>query len=123
MDERGKPSFNLLQDYGSSRIPLIYYAFDVMVLAGKPVMAETLEMRRHLLEEKVLPKLDEPIRYSVALEANLADLIRSVKARGFEGLVAVMDHDLLLRNFHDPIWRGFSEPRDLCRGPWPRRLS
>ena len=59
-----------------------------MVLASKRVMAETLEMRRHLLEEKVLPKLDEPIRYSVALEASLADLIHSVKAQGFEGLVA-----------------------------------
>jgi bifunctional non-homologous end joining protein LigD len=88
LDERGKPSFSLLQNHGSSRIPLIYYAFDLMVLAGKPVMAETLEMRRHLLEEKVLPKLAEPIRYSVALEASLADLIRSVKAQGFEGLVA-----------------------------------
>src|SRR4030095_4768412 len=61
LDAKKKPSFSLLQNHGSSRIPLIYYAFDVMVLAGKRVMEETLEMRRHLLEEKVLPKLVEPI--------------------------------------------------------------
>ena len=35
-DER--PSFNLLQNYGSSKTPLIYYAFDVMTLAGENVM-------------------------------------------------------------------------------------
>jgi ATP-dependent DNA ligase len=35
-----------------------------------------------------LPKLAEPIRYSPALKASLADLVRSVKAQGFEGLVA-----------------------------------
>jgi ATP-dependent DNA ligase len=49
---------------------------------------ETLEARRGLLEMKVLPKLDEPIRYSPALEASLPDLIQSVKAQGLEGLVA-----------------------------------
>jgi ATP-dependent DNA ligase len=51
-------------------------------------MSEPLAKRRELLEKNVLPKLDEPIRYSPALEASLSDLIQSVKAQGFEGLVA-----------------------------------
>jgi bifunctional non-homologous end joining protein LigD len=88
LDEEGKPSFNALQNYGSSKADLIYYIFDVMVLSGKDVMGEPLAKRRELLEKKVLPKLDEPIRYSPALEASLSDLIQSVKAQGFEGLVA-----------------------------------
>jgi ATP dependent DNA ligase C terminal region len=40
------------------------------------------------LRTKVLSKLDEPIRYSVALEASLPRLIRSAREQGFEGLVA-----------------------------------
>jgi bifunctional non-homologous end joining protein LigD len=88
LDPEGRPSFNLLQNFGSSKTPLIYYAFDVMVLAGRDVMGEPLETRRALLEEKVLSKLDEPIRYSPALDAKLPDLVRSVKAQGLEGLVA-----------------------------------
>jgi bifunctional non-homologous end joining protein LigD len=88
LDEDGRPSFNLLQNYGSSKTPLIYYAFDVMVLAGENVMGESLERRRNLLEDRVLSKLDEPIRFSPALEAKLPALIQSVKAQGFEGLVA-----------------------------------
>ena len=88
LDAEGKPSFNALQNYGSSKADLIFYVFDVMVLAGKDVMGEPLRQRRELLEKKVLTKLDEPIRYSPALEAGLADLVHSVKAQGFEGLVA-----------------------------------
>jgi ATP-dependent DNA ligase len=79
LDAEGKPSFNALQNYGSSKADLIFYIFDVMVLAGKDVMGEPLRQRRELLENKVLTKLDEPIRYSPALEASLADLVHSVK--------------------------------------------
>ncbi len=38
--------------------------------------------------EQILPLLDEPIRYSQELRASLPDLIRAVKAQGFEGIVA-----------------------------------
>ena len=88
VDEEGKPSFNVLQNYGSSKAPLLYYVFDVMVLAGTDVMGETLDTRRALLEKRILPKLAEPIRYSPELEADLPSLIKAVKDQGFEGLVA-----------------------------------
>ena len=88
LDPEGRPSFNLLQNYGSSKTPLIYYLFDVLVLAGRNVMDERLDTRRELLEDKVLPLLDEPIRYSPELSADLATLIKSVEAQGLEGLVA-----------------------------------
>lgn len=88
LDEEGRPSFNLLQNYGSSAIALHYYLFDLLVLAGKDLRGDPLSVRRALLEEKVLPKLGEPVRYSVELKASLADLIASVKAQGLEGLVA-----------------------------------
>ncbi len=88
MGEDGRPSFNLLQNHGSSGVPLIFYVFDVMMLAGKDVMKEPLSKRRELLEKKILPKLKEPIRYSPQLTDALPDLIESVKASGLEGLVA-----------------------------------
>ena len=88
LDENGKPSFNMLQNYSSEAAPLIFYVFDVMILSGKDVMGETLVARRRLLETEVLPNLQAPIRYTGALDAKLSDLITSVKAHGFEGLVA-----------------------------------
>src|SRR5215204_5121171 len=88
LDDDGRPSFNLLQNYGSSKAPVLYFVFDVMVLAGRDVMREPLKTRRDLLEKKILPKLGEPVRYASPLEARLPILIESVKAQGLEGLVA-----------------------------------
>ena len=87
-DAEGRPSFNALQNYGSAAGPVVYFAFDVMVLAGRNVMREPLHKRRELLEKKILSKLPEPVRYSAPLDADLPVLIQSVKAHGFEGLVA-----------------------------------
>jgi DNA ligase D-like protein (predicted ligase) len=87
LDETGRPSFNILQNAGSARVPIVFYVFDVMILAGRNVMREPLEVRRELLKRKVLPTLKEPIRYLPPLEASLSDLIDAVKAQGFEGLV------------------------------------
>src|SRR4029077_17126198 len=82
------PSFNTLQNLGSSPGHVQFYIFAVLMLAGKNVRGGPLEVWRRLVEKKVLPKLKEPVRYAAPLDASLADLIHSVKAQGLEGLVA-----------------------------------
>ena len=88
LDEDGRPSFNTLQNHGPASLPLHFFIFDLLILQGRDVMAEPLVKRRELIEKNVLPNLADPIRYSPILEATLADLIRSVKEQGLEGLVA-----------------------------------
>ena len=51
-------------------------------------MGEPLVKRRQLLGKHVLPKLEEPIRYSPIRTGSLKDLIHSVKAQRLEGLIA-----------------------------------
>jgi ATP-dependent DNA ligase len=46
LDEAGKPSFNKLQNFGSSAAPVFYFVFDLLVLAGRNVMGEPLATRR-----------------------------------------------------------------------------
>ncbi|HEY7291743.1 MAG TPA: non-homologous end-joining DNA ligase [Vicinamibacterales bacterium] len=87
-DEEGRPSFSALQNYGSAAGPVVYYLFDLLVLSGRDVRREPLETRREMLEQKVLPKLPEPVRYSAALDADVNVLVHSVKAHGLEGLIA-----------------------------------
>src|SRR5205823_2800912 len=82
------PSFNALQNYGSAKTPIVYYIFDVMVLQGVHLMSEPLSRRRELLEQKILPRLTEPVKYSAELDSDLPDLIQSVKRLGLEGLIA-----------------------------------
>jgi DNA ligase D-like protein (predicted ligase) len=86
--EDGRPSFNVLHNHGASGASLLFFVFDVLVLAGRDVMKEPLSVRRALLESRVLPKLNEPVRYVDPLDAELPVLIESVKANGLEGLVA-----------------------------------
>ena len=88
LDADGKPSFNMLQNHGSARVPLHFFVFDLLVLNGRDVMGEPLLKWRDLLEKRVLPKLSEPVRFSPELKAGLKDLIHSVKVQGLEGLVA-----------------------------------
>ncbi len=105
LDVSGRPSFNTLQNYGSSRVPIFYYTFDVVVLAGRDLRSEPLDTRRELLRTKVLPKLGEPIRYSADLEASLPDLIRSVREQGLEGLVAKRRNSLYEPGQRFCAWR------------------
>jgi DNA ligase D-like protein (predicted ligase) len=84
----GRPSFNALQNLAQDGGTIVYYVFDVIVLAGRDVRKETFEVRRALLEERILPALAEPVRYAGDLDARLSDLIHAVQAQGFEGLVA-----------------------------------
>jgi bifunctional non-homologous end joining protein LigD len=87
-DDDGRPSFNRLQNYDPSSTPISYFVFDVLVLGGRDVTREPLAARQALLERKVLPHLVEPVRYVAPLDGSLQTLVHSVKAHGFEGLVA-----------------------------------
>jgi bifunctional non-homologous end joining protein LigD len=87
LDENGRPSFNLLQNYGSAGAPLIYYVFEVLFLSGRNVMSEPLARRKEMLRHGVLAQLGGSIREPV-LDASLRDLRTAVRAQGLEGLVA-----------------------------------
>jgi bifunctional non-homologous end joining protein LigD len=87
LDETGRPSFNLLQNRKPGA-PVVYYLFDVLVLEARDVMALPLSQRRALLEGRVLPRLDEPVRSAPQFDVPLAGLIRAVREQGLEGLVA-----------------------------------
>ena len=82
VDESGRPSFNILQNYGSSKAPILYYVFDVLVLGGRDVTGLPLSARREVLERRILPMLGEPVRYSPELQASLTDLVASARAQG-----------------------------------------
>ena len=52
-DKSGRPSFNTLQNGGTSGVPISYFLFDVLVLAGRSLLGEPLNVRRALLRTKL----------------------------------------------------------------------
>jgi bifunctional non-homologous end joining protein LigD len=69
LDDKGRPSFNMLQNYGQAGTPLQFYAFDVPILAGRSLQKQTLDERRKVLRTKVMPRMPESVLFSETLEA------------------------------------------------------
>lgn len=105
LDESGRPSFNALQNYGTSNVPIFYYVFDVLVLSGHDLRLEPLAKRRNLLRRQVLPKLKDPIRQCPELNAGLSELISAVRAQGLEGVVAKNLNSLYEPGRRSGAWR------------------
>ncbi len=88
LDATGRPSFNLLQNYATREYCLVFYVFDLLILAGEDFKNEPLELRRKLLHTRVMSRLAEPIRFSETIPASAAELIRAVREQGLEGVIA-----------------------------------
>jgi DNA ligase D-like protein (predicted ligase) len=88
LDEIGRPSFNVLQNYNHADTPLQFYAFDLLHLAGKNLRDRPLEDRRALLRAKVIPRMQGHVLFSDTLDAPAADIVAAVKKQGLEGVLA-----------------------------------
>jgi bifunctional non-homologous end joining protein LigD len=78
LDAAGRPSFNALQN-SAAGVTIVYYVFDVMVLAGRNVMGETLATRRELVTREALPRLADPLREAPRFDAALASVCHGTR--------------------------------------------
>jgi bifunctional non-homologous end joining protein LigD len=88
LDDRGRPSFQILQHHQSTARRIYYYAFDLLAWRGKSLLDLPLEKRREMLEGGALAALRDPVRLSAVLEASAADVAAAAREQGLEGLVA-----------------------------------
>ena len=68
--------------------PLVYFVFDLLMFKGESLLNKPLDERKAILEQQIVPKLQEPLRYMEPIEGRMEDLIRAVREHGLEGLVA-----------------------------------
>jgi bifunctional non-homologous end joining protein LigD len=88
LDDQGRASFQLLQSYGKAKkIPLVYYAFDLLFLDGTDLRARPLIERRKLLAT-LLKKAPPNIRFSEELQGTREQLLQLARQFKLEGLVA-----------------------------------
>lgn len=86
LDEEGRPSFQLLQNSGSTLPPIYFYAFDLLNRDGEDLLRSTIEERRKSLEE-LLHKPADPLRLSPLLQAPAGQILAAVQKLGLEGVV------------------------------------
>jgi bifunctional non-homologous end joining protein LigD len=97
VDEAGNPSFKLLQERagplrGRARRapdelpPIVYYAFDLLYLDGRSLLAVPLEHRKRLLRSVL--REHPVVRYGSHVAEAGEDFLVAVSERGLEGMVA-----------------------------------
>jgi bifunctional non-homologous end joining protein LigD len=99
LDDQGRPSFSLMQQRTgfqpgkrrlpgrtSEKVPIIYYAFDLLYLDGFDLRRVGLEQRKQLLKDRI--ESGELVHYSDHYPEKGLDLFEAAKQRGLEGIVA-----------------------------------
>lgn len=100
LDETGRPSFQALQHATRSHA-IVYYAFDILELAGEPLTKEPIERRRELLEQTVE---GSQVLLSSPLPGTVDDIVRAVAELGLEGIVAKRRKSLYVSGTRSHAW-------------------
>jgi bifunctional non-homologous end joining protein LigD len=84
-DDKGRPSFQLLQGYdaGLVRPPIAFYAFDLLRLNGQDLCGLTIEQRKAKLTA-LLKNPPPGIRYSASFTQNIDQLLTKVRVLSME---------------------------------------
>jgi len=86
IDDRGRPNFNLLQNFGAEASRIHYYIFDLLCWKGRDLTRLPLIERRALLKALVVVR-DMRIRTVEYVEAAPTDLLAAVRDQELEGII------------------------------------
>ncbi len=88
LDDEGRSSFQLLQrgEIDGQDAPLAFYVFDLLQLNGRSLLTLPLEQRKDLLS-RLMPSVNDALRFSGALGGDVAKLLPEIRKRGLEGLI------------------------------------
>lgn len=103
LDEKGRPQFQLLQQYGQNdAVPLCYYIFDILSLDGKSLEDLPLTERKEILKE-ALPQSDI-VHYCDHIVGRGKEFFELVKKQGLEGMIAKKADSAYQENARGTDW-------------------
>jgi len=104
LDERGRASFQELQNRKTSRRPIIYYVFDLLHFNGRDTLDLPRSERKQLLE-KISASFSDPLRLNPLFRTKLPALVKQVKALGLEGIVAKRASSIYIPGKESDAWQ------------------
>src|SRR3954464_2495552 len=104
LDERGRASFQELQNRKTSSSPILYYIFDVLHRNGQDTLDLTLDRRKELLDE-IASRFSDPLRLNPLFRTELPPLIAQVKTLGLEGIVAKRSSSIYIPGRESDAWQ------------------
>lgn len=104
LDASGRPNFQELQNARLTKLPIIYFIFDLLHLKGRDLLDRPLSERRRLLEQ-LAENFENPVRLNPSFHVSLADMTASVQALGLEGIVAKRSNSIYIPGKESDAWR------------------
>jgi bifunctional non-homologous end joining protein LigD len=101
LDEDGKPSFNLLQNFRSGASHAVFYAFDILFHKGEKVMQRPLSERRAILAQAIQPSNHVSLSQ---VSDKAAQMLSFVRSHGLEGVVAKQADSIYLPGKRTGYW-------------------
>ncbi len=95
LDSAGKPSFSLIQNSATSGATFVFFAFDLLTLAGTDLTRKPLSERQGLLRKAL--KQDDTVQLSQGFQIPSKQMLQMVRSHGLEGVVAKK-----LSSFYEP---------------------
>jgi bifunctional non-homologous end joining protein LigD len=86
LDANGRPDFQAIQNSATSGAPVVFFAFDILMLAGRDLRSLPLSQRQQLLRESV--STSNLVEVSESFRIPATQMIALVEEHGLEGVVA-----------------------------------
>lgn len=86
LDPQGRPNFGLLQNAGTNGAPVVFFAFDILSLAGRSVRLLPLAQRQQLLRDAL--HTSELVQLSESFTISAERMIAMVREHGLEDVIA-----------------------------------
>jgi bifunctional non-homologous end joining protein LigD len=87
LDEEGKPSFNVLQNFRVATTRIYFYVFDLLIYRGKSLLKLPIEQRRAFLPAAI-HSCPDTVRISADLSGTAKQIVQAAKKLGLEGIIA-----------------------------------
>jgi bifunctional non-homologous end joining protein LigD len=102
LDEEGRPTFNLLQNFRSAESRIFFYAFDILIHQGKELRQLPLSKRRAILSTTVKPS--DHVGLSQVSNRTAEEMIEFVRSRGLEGVIAKKADSVYQSGLRTGVW-------------------
>lgn len=107
-DEKGRSSFQDIQNYGNKNDPgLKYYVFDLLKLNGHDLRGLELIKRKELLKALLSPLKNKRIVYNDHIEGKGAELFKKAQKEGWEGIIGKDGHSSYISGKRTDRWVKF----------------
>ena len=104
LDESGRPNFQELQNARLTKLPIVYFIFDLLHLSGRDLLDRPLSERREQLES-LATHFSDPLRLNPSFRVPLAAFTESIRQLRLEGIVAKRSDSIYVPGKESDAWR------------------